>query len=162
MVREIISFTKVKLPFGWLGNMSPFPVEAFGKTWRTTEALFQALRFESNEIREEIRAEKSPMAAKLKAKGKRDQMVIKPLSVKDVQNMRYCIMLKIEQHEDIQKMLLDTEDSRIIEDVTNRGRRGSNLFWGALKNNGEWEGSNILGVIWMECREAKKYDLTLI
>lgn len=162
MTQETISFTKVKLPFGWLGNMSPFPVEANGVTWRTTEALFQALRFADRGIREEIRAEKSPMAAKLKAKGKRDQMVIEPLSVQDVQNMKYCIILKVKQHEEIRKQLLDTGDARIIEDVTSRGRRGSNLFWGALKtDDGEWEGLNTLGILWMEVRETVRSELAV-
>ena len=153
-MREI-SFTKVKLPFGWLGNMSPYPIETFGKTWRTSEALFQALRFDSNEIREEIRSQKSPMAAKLKAKKHRDLMYVKPLSETDIQNMRFCIILKVQQHDDLLQMLLETGDARIIEDCTNRGRRGSNLFWGAIKNGDKWEGTNTLGILWMEIRESK-------
>jgi predicted ATP-grasp superfamily ATP-dependent carboligase len=40
-----ITFTKTSLPFGWLGNMAPYPIEYLEKTWRTAEALFQALRF---------------------------------------------------------------------------------------------------------------------
>ena len=39
-----ITFTEVDLPFGWLGNMVRFPVKYGGKWWKTTEALFQALR----------------------------------------------------------------------------------------------------------------------
>jgi len=158
-IMKEISFTKVKLPFGWLGNMSPYPIEAFGKTWRTSEALFQALRFDSQEIREEIRSQKSPMAAKLKAKGQRDKMVVKPLSTTDIQNMRFCVTLKVQQHDNLRQMLLETDDARIIEDCTNRGRRGSNLFWGAIKNDDGWEGSNALGVIWMEIRDAAKHEL---
>jgi predicted NAD-dependent protein-ADP-ribosyltransferase YbiA (DUF1768 family) len=79
-MEKIIAFTKVKLPYGWLGNMSPFPIEHDGKTWRTTEALFQALRFEDEEIRELIREQKSPMAAKMMAKKHRESMTIQPLS----------------------------------------------------------------------------------
>ena len=40
-LESIIAFTKVALPFGWLGNMAPYPVTYGGKAWRTTEALFQ-------------------------------------------------------------------------------------------------------------------------
>ena len=61
-----IAFTKVTLPYGWLGNMAPFPVLYGLLEWRTTEALFQALRFAADDpVRELIRAEKSPMAAKM-------------------------------------------------------------------------------------------------
>lgn len=35
-----IWFTKVDLPYGWLGNMAPYPVLHDGCRWLTTEALF--------------------------------------------------------------------------------------------------------------------------
>lgn len=54
---NVITFTKVALPYGWLGNMSPHPIVVAGKTWKTAESLFQALRFaEDDPVREEIRA----------------------------------------------------------------------------------------------------------
>lgn len=152
-----ISFTKVDLPYGWLGNMSPYPVTHEGKVWRTTEALFQALRFNDPEIREAIRNEKSPMGAKLKAKGfmKRvdaDKICVTPLSNADLENMKMCLKLKLEQHPGLLKQLLATGDSSIYEDVTSRGKRGSNLFWGALKENDTWVGQNHLGRMWEDLR----------
>jgi len=150
---ETIAFTKSKLPFGWCGNMSPFPVEYNGKTWRTTEALFQALRFEDETLIEEIRAEKSPMGAKLKAKRNVSKMIVKQLSEKDVENMKLCVKLKIEQHPEIKKQLIETGDAQIIEDVTRRGDKGSNLFWGAMLVGEEWIGKNVLGNVWMEARK---------
>jgi predicted NAD-dependent protein-ADP-ribosyltransferase YbiA (DUF1768 family) len=155
-----ISFTKVDLPYGWLGNMSPYPVEYCGKTWRTTEALFQALRFSDESIREIIRNEKSPMGAKLKAKSlmKLDpfKVCVTPLSEKDLDNMMMCLKLKLDQHPQLVKDLLKTGESKIYEDVTSRGKRGSNLFWGALKENGEWVGNNHLGKMWEKLRESYK------
>lgn len=41
IVGDRLTFTKVRLPHGWLGNMAPFSVVFDGKPWRTTEALFQ-------------------------------------------------------------------------------------------------------------------------
>lgn len=151
-----IAFTKTKLPFGWMGNMSPYPVvDENGIQWRTTEALFQAMRFaEDDPIREEIRKEKSPMGAKLKAKANVDKMVVEQLSEQDLENMRYCVRLKLEQHKDLADMLRDSKELPIYEDVTNRGRKGSNLFWGALRlDEDTWEGENWLGNIWMEMRD---------
>jgi ribA/ribD-fused uncharacterized protein len=155
---EVIAFTKTKLPFGWLGNMSPFPIEYQGKTWRTAEALFQALRFEDEEIQEEIRAEKSPMAAKFVAKRNVGEMTIKQLSEEDVENMRVVVRLKIEQHSGLKEDLLATGNDVIIENCTKRGKRGSNLFWGAVLEDGEWLGKNVLGNIWMELREEIKAE----
>jgi ribA/ribD-fused uncharacterized protein len=153
-MEKIIAFTKVKLPYGWLGNMSPYPIEHEGKEWRTTEALFQALRFKDEETRELIRSQKSPMAAKMMAKKHRELMVIQPMSDEDYENMALCLILKLTHHPDLIAELLKTGDSVIIEDVTARGSRGSNLYWGALINeNGDWIGENKLGRSWMYLRE---------
>jgi len=147
-----IAFTKVKLPYGWLSNMSPFPVVYKDIEWRTTEALFQAMRFDDLSIKEEIRNSKSPMTAKMIAKKHKTHMVVKPTSEADLDNMRECVRLKVNQHAKVKQDLINTGDARIIEDVTNRGRRGSNMFWGALLSDNIWEGENWLGVIWMEIR----------
>jgi len=141
--------------------MSPYPIEYQGQTWRTTEALFQAMRFNDNEIKEEIREQKSPMAAKLKAKKHKDKMIIVPCSYHDQENMKTCIKLKVSQHDEIRQQLINTQNAKIIEDCTSRGRRGSNLFWGSINVDGEWEGENVLGHMWMEIRreETIKSDL---
>ena len=149
---ETISFTKVSLPYGWLGNMSPYPIEYNGKTWRTSEALFQALRFNDEQIREEIRLEKSPMGAKFKAKKYKHLMDIEPQSIQDVENMRMCVKLKLEQHPDLKRELELIGDLEIYEDVTSRPR-GSGLFWGAMKTDNGWIGENILGKIWMDAKK---------
>ena len=59
----IIPFTKTGLPNGYLGNMFPSPIEYDGKVWKTAEALFQALRFDDDEIRELIVAREPITAA---------------------------------------------------------------------------------------------------
>lgn len=151
---ETIAFTKVALPFGWLGNMAPYPVKYDGKEWKTTEALFQALRFNNDEVRELIRAEKSPMGAKMRTKAlvKIHDRAIEPMSKEDIDLMEMCLRLKFEQHREIQRKLRCTKDQVIIEDCTSRGKRGTNLFWGAVYENGEWVGENVLGKLWMKIR----------
>lgn len=94
-----IAFTKVKLPYGWLGNMSPHPVSYDGIDYPTAEALFQSLRFNSIESRHRIAAVRSPMTAKMLAKKHRSEMNIVPMSGIDVENMRLVIRTKIEQHQ---------------------------------------------------------------
>ena len=153
-----ISCTKTKLPFGWLGNMSPFPLEWKEHKWRTAEALFQALRFdEEAEIREEIRAAKSPMTAKMIAKKFVDQMVIKPQSPQDIKNMTLVLQLKIDQHPKLKKALFETKKRNIIEDCTKR-QRGSGLFWGAARTEDCWIGENTLGELWMNIRNQLNED----
>lgn len=148
-----IAFTKVKLPYGWLGNMSPYPIKFGEHTYLTTEALFQALRFSDPEIQKQIREQKSPMAAKLVAKSMAEDMVVEQLSEKDVANMKMCLKLKLEQHPQLKIDLLKTDKRLIVEDVTNRGDKGSNLFWGAMLVDGKWVGKNVLGNLWMDLRK---------
>lgn len=146
-----IAFTKVKLPFGWLGNMAPYPI-VDRYTWLTPEALFQALRFNSEAICREIREQKSPMTAKMVAKRYRERMIIIPQSERDLENMRRVLRLKFDQHPSLRLALIDTGDAQIIEDCTLR-QRGSGLFWGAAKQaDGSWVGENVLGKLLMQVR----------
>jgi len=147
----MILIRKVKDEYGWLGNMSPYPVSHNGKTYRTTEALFQALRFDDEMIIESIREQKSPMSTKMKAKKHRDRMVVVPLSEADLDNMRLVLRLKLLQHSKLRDDLLATGEEEIVEDCTKRPR-GSGLFWGAANRDGEWIGENWLGRLWMDLR----------
>lgn len=159
----IISFTKVDLPYGWLGNMSAFPILYNGKLWKTSEALFQALRFDDEYIKEEIRNQASPMSAKMKAKTYKYDLVVTPLSEEDIENMRLCLRLKFNQHPQLKKKLLITGNHLLIEDIgVRKGER--HKFWGAYRNEkNEWIGENKLGKLLMELRsefQAEEKDLT--
>jgi len=153
---------KVKEVNGWLGNMSKHPVQHEEKWWLTAEALFQALRFpmdavndKGENIRELIRAQKSPMTAKLKAKARaiRDQRNIIPMEDEDLKNMRMVLRLKFKCNcNPLERDLLATGDRLIVEDCSKRPR-GSGLFWGAQRlADGTWGGKNKLGQLLMELR----------
>lgn len=150
---ETIAFNRNKDAYGWLSNMSAYPIVFGDKTWRTTEALFQGLRFNNPDIQELIRVEKSPMSAKQVMVKHSDHIIIEKHSEKDVMNMRMCLKLKLLQHPNLIKELIDTGDGFIVEDVTSRGDKGGNLFWGAMLVDGEWVGKNTLGNLWMEIRK---------
>jgi ribA/ribD-fused uncharacterized protein len=147
---NVTSFTKVALPFGWMGNMSPHPVTYNGKNYRTTESLFQCLRVTDETVAELIRAEKSPMAAKMVAKRYKESRVVEQGSERDLENMRLCLRLKVDQHPDLKAALLATGDTTIVEDTTNRNKID---IWGAKLKDGVWVGENVLGKLWMELRE---------
>jgi predicted NAD-dependent protein-ADP-ribosyltransferase YbiA (DUF1768 family) len=159
---EEISFTKVKLPYGWLGNMAPYPIVILGERWRTSEALFQAMRFYDDKgdetgvsrakVRLAIQLSASPMKAKMLAKQNIGLMTVNPRSPEDVKNMQKVLYLKLSQHPVLTKQLLETGNAKIIEDCSSRANI-SGLFWGAAKVDGKWEGENTLGKLWMGIRE---------
>lgn len=161
----MILFKKVAGRFGWMSNMSPHPVtqpkrpapDIFlieeGETFRTAEAYFQALRFTDRAIIEAIKAEKSPMAAKMVAKKHLDQAAVMPRSAQDLDNMRLTVGLKLKCHPALVQELLATGDEWIIEDVSSRPNV-SGLFWGGYFQDNQLIGQNWLGQIWMEHRAA--------
>lgn len=146
-------FKKVAEKYGWMGNMAPYPIKHDGKVWLTSEALFQGMRYDDEDIKEIIRKEKSPMGAKMKAKKYKDQMVVIPMSPQDVENMKKCVKMKFDQHPQLKKELMNTKDAFIYEDIGNRnGER--HKFWGAKKiSENEGEGQNMMGRILMELRD---------
>lgn len=151
---EPITFTKVKLPWGWLSNMSPHGIQWDDKWWPTAEHLFQALRFPRGDLaREEIRTtSNSPMTAKMIAHRHADHMDITRGGAGDLDNMRRVLHLKMEQHPILKDELLSSGNRHIIEDVTRRQGKGSAMFWGAALIDGVWKGENRLGRMWVEVR----------
>jgi predicted NAD-dependent protein-ADP-ribosyltransferase YbiA (DUF1768 family) len=156
----IISFGKTRGPFGWLGNMAPFPVVHLGVRYRTTEALFQCLRFDGEPgIQERIRAQASPMAAKWAGGDQAARLRVPLRDAGDLDRMRLCLRLKLEQHPTLQALLAATGANVLIEDCTARptdpeidGGTVQYPFWGMARRYGLWRGNNALGCLWMELR----------
>jgi len=152
--KDVITIRRVRDPFGYLGNMSPHPVSYHGAggKFATAEALFQALRFpRDSPLREEIRAARSPMAAKMIAKKNIGHMHVVPRSVQDLESMRFVLSLKVVAHVEVKNGLLSTGDRHIVEDCTAR-QTESGLYWGAALRDCAWFGLNTLGILWMEVR----------
>ena len=151
-----IRFTGSKKPYGWMGNMSRFPVTWDDKTYGSTEHLFQAMRFGLHtEWAELVRKEDNPYQAKQVAKANREHMIVEPCSDEDIENMYQCLVTKIRAHGNLRIELMGTIGSDIYEDVTFRGDVGSNLFWGAMKlDDGTWKGKNVVGKLWEKVRDT--------
>lgn len=114
-----IWFKGLKEPNGWMGNMAPYPITYNGQVWLTVEALFQAMRYNDPLIQEEIRQQKSPMSAKMKAKSHRAHYIIAPMSPQDIANMEACLLLKFQQHPKIARLLMATGNHPIYENARN-------------------------------------------
>lgn len=144
-------FYKTKEALGGLSNMAAgFPLQVNNLDIRTSEALYQALRFpQQPAIQQEIIDQASPMAAKMVSKKHR------PLTRADwpevrVKIMRWCLRVKLLQHwEAFGGLLLSTGERPIVE----RSRR--DRFWGAVldKEQQTLEGENVLGRLLMELRQ---------
>ncbi len=159
-----IAFNKVKEPYGWLGNMSPYPIVCDGEYFRTSEHLYQAMKFIRfggdwkknkilNDIVMEIADAKSPMVAKWIAHKHHKHVTVRIYKNGYVgydlfTNMSRCLKMKIVQNKELRQMLLDTGTKTIIEDCS--GRKPSP--WGAQFKGDDWYGENKLGICWMNLR----------
>lgn len=151
----MITFTKVKLQYGWMGNMSPHSITDKDIVYPTAEHHFQLARLpKSHPVRYRVLATRSPMAAKLLVRTHSDDFIIGPLGKTDINNMRRTLKLKFSQWLTLRDELVDTSPELIVEDVTMRQTRGTAMFWGGVPTSPtSYRGENMLGKLLMELRK---------
>jgi type I restriction enzyme S subunit len=148
--RTSVTFRKTSERFGGLSNMaSGFPLEVNGIRIRTSEALYQALRFPHlPEVQRLIIEQASPMAAKMKGKPHRANSRPDWDFVR-VALMRWCLRVKLASNSPrFGALLRETGDRPIVEDSH------KDDFWGAKRvADGSLVGQNVLGRLLMETRD---------
>lgn len=157
---ECIVFKSTKGEFGALSNMAPnFPIYINKTKLRTSEVLYQALRFPNYpEVQHQIILHKSPISAK---KYGREYIYLTRADWNQVRFkiMKFCIELKLFQNFDrFSKVLLSTGSYPIVE------YSDKDKVWGASFQNGYYIGTNALGRYLMELREKVKnesFELTI-
>ncbi|MFN8498457.1 MAG: NADAR family protein [Anaerolineae bacterium] len=147
---ECVVFHKTHAPFGGLSNMAAgFPLRINSVTIATSEALYQACRFpDRSDIQEIILTERSPIAAKMKARH------FAPACRPDWETVRvpimaWCLRVKLAQHwTAFGNLLLLTHRLPIVEESRH------DPFWGALPLDAErLQGANVLGQLLVALRE---------
>lgn len=149
-----VVFRKTAEEFGGLSNMAAgFPLEVHGRLWRTSEALYQALRFPDHpDVQSEIWAEASPMAAKMKSKPHRSTKSRPDWDDVRVDLMFWCLEVKLFQNQrTFGDLLRQTGNSDIVESSAR------DTFWGAIpQSSGSLRGQNVLGRLLMRLRSRAK------
>jgi ribA/ribD-fused uncharacterized protein len=149
-----ITFRSTKSDFGGLSNMAPgFPINIKNNWIKTTEALYQALKYPNNpEIQKRIIFANSPIVAKRISRHYEDFERKDWIHVR-YKIMRFCIEVKLKQNlNTFSKILLSTNDLPIVEYTKD------DKVWGAIDKGGYYEGVNALGRLLMELREKYKSD----
>lgn len=150
---ECCVFFKTKEQWGQFSNMcGGFPITLQGVRFRTSEALYQALRFPGHpEIQREIIDKSSPMNAKFTAK----REVVKTRPDWDdvrVAIMHYSVAVKLDQNPILWETMEESGDRPIVE------RSRKDPFWGALldESTGVLTGQNVLGNLIMGFRQDRR------
>jgi len=144
-------FKKTNEVFGGLSNMAGgYPLVVDGPFYFTSEHLYQCFRFpDCLEAQEKIMAPKSPMGAKMAGKPYRDQHCRKDWHNVRVDVMRFCLRVKLAQHQGtFGTLLLSTGKKPIVEESHKTD------FWAAKASDdgSQLVGENNLGILLVELR----------
>lgn len=140
-------FTKAK--YGGLSNFAPgFPLELNGVTIPTTEALYQASKFEDDDVQRAIATADSPRAAKDLARSWESKTRAGWHNSGKIKVMRWCLQMKLAQNWEKFKEVLDSTENLPIVEFSKK-----DPYWGAKPVGVELVGVNALGRLLMELRD---------
>ncbi len=148
----IIKFYTTKGPYGFMSNFARYAIEIFGRTWMTSEHAYQAQKFSgmNQEDYDAVYNAINPMAAAIVGRDANRPCRSDWDTARD-DVMRFVVMHKFLQNEDIRQRLLETGDATLVEHDAVRGDK----YWA---DGGDGSGKNMLGVILMEVREVLREE----
>ena len=156
-VSECVAIRKVKEPWGIFGNFAPTPIIINSVTLKTSELLFQLMKFKEKEPILAVYNAKTPkMIAKHWEKTHRREDWGRMI----VDAMKFCITQKYEQSEDFRKELERSNGKYIVEDQTSFPKKTPDT-WGVKQQGSDFIGPNLLGRLLMELRDKGKLDYLL-
>jgi ribA/ribD-fused uncharacterized protein len=156
-VSECVAIRKVKEPWGIFGNFAPTPIILNEVTFKTSELLFQLMKFKEKEpILAVYNANPPKMIAKHWEKTHRREDWGRMI----VDAMKFCITQKYEQSEDFRKELERSKGKYIVEDQTSFPKKTPDT-WGVKQQGSDFVGPNLLGRLLMELRDKGKLDYQL-
>ena len=156
-ISECVAIRKVKEPWGIFGNFAPTPIILNEVTFKTSELLFQLMKFKEKEpILAVYNANPPKMIAKHWEKTHRREDWGRMI----VDAMKFCITQKYEQSEDFRKELERSKGKYIVEDQTSFPKKTPDT-WGVKQQGSDFIGPNLLGRLLMELRDKGKLDYQL-
>lgn len=147
-----IYFYKVNEPYGCFSNFSPHSICMQGEDWQTVEHYYQAQKFKGTKdekIVPIIKAAPTPEEAAALGRDCKRQVRADWEQVK-TEVMHQAVLKKFLTHQDIQAILIATDDLLIVENSPR------DYYWGCGKDK---TGDNHLGKILMSVRQQLKSKL---
>ena len=156
-VGECVAIRKVKDPWGIFGNFFPIPIIINNVSFKTSEQLFQLIKFKDEEpVKAVYNANNPKMTTKHWEKTHRREDWGKMI----VDAMKYCLTQKYEQSEEFRQELERSKGKYIVEDQTSFPKKTPDT-WGVKQQGDDFVGPNLLGRLLMELRDNGKLDYTL-
>ena len=143
---EIRFYRASEKPYGAFSNLYRRSIIFEGETFTTSEHAYQAGKARKPEVRDWILSAPSPALVAMAAHGLYYWDIVPGWSRTKFDRMRGVLRAKFTQHNDLQKLLLSTEDARLVESATVDNE--VNRLWGEVNGKGR----NMLGELLMELR----------
>ena len=151
---ECACIRKIGDEWGVLCNFARTPVVVEGVVFKSTEQLYQTMKFtDEQSVRVMYQKNSKQWAKRLENQGKRRADWGEML----VDAMKFCLMTKYEQVAEFRQELERSRGKHIVEDETRRGA----TTWGVSLRGDNYEGSNLLGRLLMELRDKGRLDYSL-
>lgn len=128
-------------------DLSPFSaheVEVDGVIYKTVEHAYHALRIKSGPEREAIKRQRSPMDAWREGQKYKSSLDLIIEDYDKLTIMERLLRLKLEQHEDVRNVLLETGDRELLKVYD------TDYYWGT---GADGSGENMMGKLWMKLRD---------
>ena len=156
-VKECVAIRKVAEPWGIFGNFARTPIVIDEVMFKTSEQLFQLMKFKDKEpVLAVYNANNPKMTTKHWEKTHRREDWGKMI----VDAMKFCLTKKYEQSEDFRAELERSRGKFIVEDQTSFPKKTPDT-WGVKQQGDNFVGPNLLGRLLMELRDNGKLDYTL-
>ena len=144
---ECVTVHKVNEPWGLFSNFARTPLQLDGVEFRTSEQLFQLMKFRDRDaVLAVYHAANPKMTAKKWEKTHRREDC--------------CLQCKYEQSAAFREMLEESRGRCIVEDQTSFPKKNADT-WGVKLQGDHYVGPNLLGRLLMELRDNGRLDYSL-
>lgn len=156
---------KVNEEWGIFCNFAATPLEVNGVIFKSSEELFQLMKFKDADIVRRIRNNitregKKCYAVKKTVKSYEKEYRREDWGIMVIDAMKFCLTTKYEQSEAFRDKLVASKGFYIVEDQTTMPKRQPDS-WGVKPSGDEFVGPNLLGRLLMELRDNGKLEYHL-
>ena len=152
---------KIDGEWGIFSNFAHTPLQVAGKTFDTSERLFQVLKMATREAQTSVFEVKGNPKMRARHIAKVTPEQIRPdWSEIIVDVMKFCLMTKYEQSAEFRDALVRSQGMVIVEDQTTFPGKNADT-WGVKLKDGKYVGPNLLGRLLMELREGGGLDCSI-
>lgn len=152
-MEEIRFYKANEKPYGAFSNLHRREVVYEGQTYQTSEHAYQAGKAKKESVRAWLMAAPSPSLLAMAAHGLYVWDVNPEWSKIKFNRMKEILYAKFTQHKDLQELLLNTGNKRLVEVAT--VDNAVNRLWGEVNGKGQ----NKLGELLMEVRAQIHQEL---